>query len=69
MELHHRGQQPDSPLDEMTRTDHRGGDNFGRNHDNTGQHPSEIDRNAWNRERKEYWRNEWDSGRWDNWPN
>ncbi len=31
VELHHSGQQPDSPLDETTRTDHRGGDNFKKN--------------------------------------
>jgi hypothetical protein len=37
VELHHDGQKPDSPLDEKTRTDHRGGDNFKKNHPNTGQ--------------------------------
>lgn len=67
VELHHRGQQPNSPLDEMTRTDHRLGDNFKKNHPNTGQDPSQIDRKAWRKEQKDYWRNEWDNGRWDNW--
>ena len=65
VELHHRGQTPDGPLDEMTRTDHRLGDNYAKNHPNTGQEPSKIDRNAWNQERKNYWQQEWDSGRFN----
>jgi hypothetical protein len=65
VELHHRGQKPDSPLDEMTRTDHRGEGNFSKNHENTGQSPSEIDRSAWKKEREDYWKGEWDSGRFD----
>lgn len=65
VELHHRGQTPDGPLDEMTRTDHRLGDNYAKNHPNTGQEPSKIDRNAWNQERKSYWQQEWDSGRFN----
>jgi hypothetical protein len=63
--LHHRGQQPDSPLDEMSRGDHRGAGNYSDNHANTGQDPSQIDRNAFNTERTNYWNWEWDNGRWD----
>jgi hypothetical protein len=63
VELHHNGQKPDSPLDEMTRTEHRGKDNFKNNHDNTGQEPSKIDRGKFNQERRDYWNKEWDSGR------
>lgn len=65
IELHHRGQSMDSPLDEMSRTDHRLGDNFSKNHPNTGEDPSEIDRHAFDQERKQYWRDEWDRGRWN----
>jgi RHS repeat-associated protein len=65
VELHHRGQQQDSPLDEMTRTEHRGKGNFSENHSNTGQEPSLIDRKSWKREQKDYWSKEWDSGRFD----
>jgi hypothetical protein len=65
VELHHRGQAPDSPLDEMTRTDHRGKGNFKKNHENTGQEPSKIDRKAWKKEREDYWKGESDNGRFD----
>ena len=34
----------------MTRTDHRLGDNFKKNHSNTGQSASQIDRKAWRKE-------------------
>ncbi|MBK8256450.1 MAG: hypothetical protein IPK82_27755 [Polyangiaceae bacterium] len=63
VELHHRGQKADGPIDEMTRTDHRAKGNFSKNHSNTGQKPSEIDRAQWKREQKDYWEGEWDSGR------
>jgi len=65
VELHHRGQEQDSPLDEMTRTDHRGPGNFSENHDNTGQSPSLIDRETFAAERRAYWAKEWDNGRFD----
>jgi len=65
VELHHRNQNPNGPLDEMTRTDHRLGPNFKKNHPNTGQSPSQIDRKAWRNEQKDYWKKEWDSGRFD----
>lgn len=65
VELHHRGQQPDSPIDEMTRTDHRGKGNFKENHRNTGQEPSKISRPEWKKEQKKYWQKEWDDGRFE----
>lgn len=65
VELHHRNQNPKGPLDEMTRTDHRLGDNFKKNYSNTGQEASKIDRSAWRNEQKDYWKNEWDSGRFN----
>ena len=52
----------------MTRTDHRGPGNFARNHANTGQAPSQIDRTAWKLERTKYWESEWDNGRFDDIP-
>ena len=63
VELHHRGQNADSPLDEMTSTEHRGKGNFGKNHNNTGQEPSNIDRSGWSKLRRDYWAKEWDRGR------
>ncbi|MBN4055075.1 hypothetical protein JYT15_01050, partial [Acidimicrobium ferrooxidans] len=63
VELHHRGQRADSQLDEMTRTDHRLGSNFKKNHPNTGKKPSKIDRKEFAKDRKKHWQREWDSGR------
>jgi hypothetical protein len=63
VELHHRGQNPDSQLVELTRTDHRLNGNFGKNHTNAGRAPSKIDRKDFDRFRSDYWRREWDSGR------
>lgn len=65
VELHHDGQKMGSDLKEMTRTDHRGKGNFKKNHPNTGQSPSEIDRAAFDKEREEHWSKEWDAGRWN----
>ncbi len=65
VELHHRNQGPDDALDEMTRTDHRLGDNFKKNHPNTGQKRSKIDRQQWRKQQRKYWEDEWDRGRWD----
>lgn len=56
VELHHEGQDPKGPVKEMTQSDHRGGDNFKKNHENTGQQPSKIDRKQWNQDRQEYWK-------------
>jgi RHS repeat-associated protein len=66
VELHHRNQTTNSPVDEMTRTNHRGAGNFKKNHANTGQEKSLIDRSEFNQQRKEYWKKEWDSGRFGN---
>ena len=66
IELHHRGQSQDGPLDEMTRTQHRGVGNFKKNHSNVGTEKSKINRNESNRERREYWKKYWDNGRFGN---
>lgn len=56
VELHHEGQKADSSLKEMTRTDHRGGENFKKNHQNTGQQRSEINRSEFNKTRRQHWK-------------
>jgi hypothetical protein len=56
VELHHEGQQPNGNTREMTQSEHRGGENFKKNHPNTGQEPSRIDRNQAARERRKHWK-------------
>ncbi len=56
MELHHDGQDPNGKLKEMTHTEHRGGDNFKKNHPNTGQQPSKIDRKQFRKQREKHWK-------------
>jgi RHS repeat-associated protein len=71
VELHHRDQTKGnlSKLDEKTRTEHRGKGNFQKNHQNTGQSPSAVDRAEFNKMREEHWKSEWDRGRFDQLPN
>ena len=57
VELHHDGQTTSSPTKEMTKTDHRLGDNYKKNHANTGQQPSQVDRNQAAKQRREHWKN------------
>jgi hypothetical protein len=52
LELHHIGQNPDSPLAELTYEQHRGNGNFKILHT---FEDSSIDRIEFNKERKEYW--------------
>jgi hypothetical protein len=66
IELHHKDQNPEGPLIEMTRTEHRGKGNFSKNHSNTGQSASEIDRSIFSQQRRNHWQNDYDSGRFDN---
>ena len=70
VELHHTDQSlgNKSARDEMTMTDHRGKGNFKKNHPNTGQKPSAIDRTESSKQHKQHWKDEWDSGRFDNLP-
>jgi RHS repeat-associated protein len=68
IELHHLSQEPLGEVGEMTQTDHRRGENFKKNHQNTGQDPSKIDRRLWKKCQEDYWKREWDSGRFDNLP-
>lgn len=55
VELHHIGQKSDSPLAELTAKEHRGQGNDTILHDKTKE--SEIDRNAFLKQRKDYWLN------------
>jgi hypothetical protein len=57
VELHHPGQEKGKVVD-MTQTDHRGGDNFKKNHTNTGKEPSKIDRKEFAKQRSEHWKNQ-----------
>jgi len=65
VEIHHEGQNSDGPFQELSRTNHRGGDNYKLNHPNYNK-PSEIDRTEFGRQKVDYWKGEWDSGRWIN---
>ena len=56
VELHHEGQQTNGQTREMTQTEHRGGENFKKNHPNTGQQPSQINRNQANQARRKHWK-------------
>lgn len=58
VELHSPDQTHTDESQEMTRTDHRGGDNFKKNHRNTGQEPSKVDRRQAARDRREHWKRE-----------
>jgi hypothetical protein len=53
IELHHVGQKSDSPLAELTQEEHRGKGNDSILHDKN--QVSEIDRNKFNEEKREYW--------------
>ncbi len=56
LELHYEGQNPNGQVKEMTQADNRGGGNFKKNLPNTGQQPSQIDRNKFKQDRKKYWK-------------
>ena len=63
IEIHHEGQNPEGPFHEMSRTDHRGGNNYKNNHPNYDK-PTQVNRNEFNKMKSDYWKSEWDSGRW-----
>lgn len=54
VELHHIGQEMDSPLAELTPTEHRGEGNYSTLHDVTKE--SEINRTIFNAEKEAYWK-------------
>ena len=55
IELHHIGQKPNSPLAELTTSEHRGKGNDTVLHDKKKE--SEIDRDKFAEERSEHWKN------------
>jgi hypothetical protein len=57
VEVHHEG-QVDGQLTPMTRTDHRLGANFKKNHSNTGQQKSQINRAEFAKQRKQLWKDQ-----------
>jgi hypothetical protein len=65
IELHHIDQEADEVI-EMTQTEHRLGENYAKNHSNTGSSQSNIDRSLFKKQKKQYWKDEWDSGRFNN---
>lgn len=54
IELHHIGQKQDSPLAELTSSEHRGNGNDNVLHNK--QKESEINREDFDKERKDYWK-------------
>lgn len=54
-ELHHIGQKEDSPLAILTSNEHK--KNYKVLHKNTGQEESEIIRNKFKKEKRDFWRN------------
>lgn len=54
IELHHIGQKSDAPLAELTRGEHRGNGNDNVLHDKLKE--SEINREDFGKERKDYWK-------------
>jgi RHS repeat-associated protein len=54
VELHHPEQKPEEPVEEMTRTDHRLGENYTKNHPNANE-SSKIDRTKFRSARRKYW--------------
>ena len=61
VEIHHKGQNPDGPFQEMHWREHRGKGNDLINHPNKTQ-PSKVDRQDFQRRVREYWRNEFPTG-------
>ena len=70
VELHHLDQTQGnaSARAELTRTDHRGKGNYKKNHPNTGQKPSTVDRTESSQQHRQHWENEWDADRFDDLP-
>jgi RHS repeat-associated protein len=58
VELHHVGQSATGPYQELHWKDHRGKGNDKINHPDKGE-PSNIDRREFQRQRREYWNNEY----------
>ena len=57
VEIHHEGQNPKGPFQEMHKNDHRGQGNDKVNHPDKGK-PSKVDRKEFQKARTEYWKTE-----------
>jgi hypothetical protein len=68
VELHHEGQVQDGLIRALTQTDHRIGENFKKNHPNTGKKPSLIDRVLSRSFREGYWEQQSKEGKFDHLP-
>ncbi|MBC7926456.1 MAG: hypothetical protein H7039_12435 [Bryobacteraceae bacterium] len=53
---HAEGQSPTGKLKKLSQTEHRGAENFKKNHPNTGQRPGQIDRSRFKQRREQYWK-------------
>ena len=60
LEIHHRGQNPEGPFDELHWNDHRGKGNDIMNHPDKGK-PSKIDRKEFKSQKSEYWKEVYDN--------
>ena len=54
VELHHPDQDPNKPVQEMTRTEHRLGENYKKNHPHLG--PININRSKFRTQKRRYWK-------------
>jgi len=68
VEGHHEGQVHGGTWIEITRTDHRLGKNFKKNHENTGQERSKIDPRRRKREAYGFWSRDYEDGRFHGLP-
>jgi A nuclease of the HNH/ENDO VII superfamily with conserved LHH len=68
VELHHAGQVQDGLIKALTQTDHRIGENFKKNHPNTGKKASLIDRVLSRSFREGYWEQQSREGKFDHLP-
>jgi RHS repeat-associated protein len=62
VEIHHDKQNKNGPFSEKTRTGHRGKENYKTNHPFPKKR-SEIDRRSFDKEVRQYWTDQWNSGR------
>ena len=59
VEIHHMGQNNNGPYKEMHRSNHRGKDNYKKNHPQSNE-KSRINREEFAKQKREYWQNEYD---------
>jgi hypothetical protein len=63
VEIHHIEQNPNGPFLEMHKKAHRGAGNDSINHPYKNRR-SLIDRIQWKTDVRQYWKSEWNRGRW-----